>query len=275
MRVTANHAGAGRAAVWAGPERQSRSIPTYNLAWGLRTVDGQLQPSAARSGAVGGGRPGVSRASDDPQSSGLSWSILTAPGRLQPFRSPTRPAMMSTDPVPLPIRATSSTPRFATISNLIVDQTLGNPAAILTALQRAGVDDPGHAHHRSDFGAYAPLKPLFKDCCGAAQRAEASAAAAAAAQAQATQRSRPAAADCSCRPSLRRRARWTPPPDVPGGLHAICSLLTASSLTAPTSTSPTSRRTKACRLRSTRGSRCSASSSITASTSSTRAATAR
>ena len=39
-----------------------------------------------------------------------------------------------------------------TISNLIVDQTLGNPAAILTALQRAGSADAmgdlacGHGH---------------------------------------------------------------------------------------------------------------------------------
>ena len=31
-------------------------------------------------------------------------------------------------------------PQSRTISNLIVDQTLGNPAAILTALQRAGIE---------------------------------------------------------------------------------------------------------------------------------------
>ena len=29
-----------------------------------------------------------------------------------------------------------------TISNLLVDQTLGNPAAVLTALERAGSADP-------------------------------------------------------------------------------------------------------------------------------------
>ena len=52
-------------------------------------------------------------------------------------------------------------PYVRTISNLIVDQTLGNPAAILTALQRAGIVDPAdqmtvlgddHGRLRADRG---------------------------------------------------------------------------------------------------------------------------
>ncbi len=34
-------------------------IPTYNLAWGLRTVDGSYNHLLARPGAVGRRRPGV------------------------------------------------------------------------------------------------------------------------------------------------------------------------------------------------------------------------
>jgi hypothetical protein len=71
-------------------------------------------------------------------------------------------------------------PEVRTISNLIVDQTLANPAAILTALQLAGVDDPGMAITAQISAAFAPLKPLFKTL-GEAERAEAEAAAAAAA----------------------------------------------------------------------------------------------
>ncbi|WP_249128098.1 peroxidase family protein [Bradyrhizobium lablabi] len=71
-------------------------------------------------------------------------------------------------------------PSIRIISNLIVDQTLSNPSAILTALQNAGVDDPGLVITGQISAAYAPLRPLFIDVAEA-QRAQASAAAAAAA----------------------------------------------------------------------------------------------
>ncbi len=73
-------------------------------------------------------------------------------------------------------------PYVRTISNLIVDQTLGNPAAILTGLQRAGIVDPANqltvTGQISDL--YEPLKPLFNAVNDAA-RANASAQAAASA----------------------------------------------------------------------------------------------
>ena len=54
-------------------------------------------------------------------------------------------------------------PYVRTISNLIVDQTLGNPSAILTALQRAGIVAAGRPDggHGADLRAYEPLMPLF------------------------------------------------------------------------------------------------------------------
>ena len=71
-------------------------------------------------------------------------------------------------------------PTIRTISNLIVDQTLGNPAAILTALERAGVEDPGMTITTEISNAYAPLRPLF-DALSSAERDYANASAAAAA----------------------------------------------------------------------------------------------
>ena len=73
-------------------------------------------------------------------------------------------------------------PALRTISNLIVDQTLGNPSAILTALQRAGTVTPATQMTVTAeiSAAYAPLRPLFDDL-GDAERAFANASAAAAA----------------------------------------------------------------------------------------------
>ena len=73
-------------------------------------------------------------------------------------------------------------PTVRTISNLLVDQTLGNPSAILTALQRAGIVAPAQqmAVTAAISAAYEPLKPLF-NAVSSAERdyAEASAAASA------------------------------------------------------------------------------------------------
>ena len=55
--------------------------------------------------------------------------------------------------------------RIRTISNLLVDQTLGNPSAILTAMQNAGIVAPADevAVVAQISAAYEPLKPLFND----------------------------------------------------------------------------------------------------------------
>ena len=73
-------------------------------------------------------------------------------------------------------------PYVRTISNLIVDQTLGNPAAILTGLQRAGIVDARKPMAVTDSitAAYAPLVDEFK-AVNDAERADAEAQAAASA----------------------------------------------------------------------------------------------
>ena len=64
-------------------------------------------------------------------------------------------------------------PEIRTISNLVVDQTLGNPAAILTALQRAGVDPSQQlAITAAITAAYTPISAYFQDVA-AAERVDA------------------------------------------------------------------------------------------------------
>jgi hypothetical protein len=157
-------------------------IPSYNIAWGLRTVDGSynhLLPGQEQWGAA-----------DREFMELLTPEYRTVTVMMDPDGNGPLPTM----PVTMPYTpgndvdgpGTFATPgdvidpEVRTISNLIVDQTLANPAAILTALQLAGVDDPGMAITAQISAAFAPLKPLFKTL-GEAERAEAEAAAAAAA----------------------------------------------------------------------------------------------
>jgi Ca2+-binding RTX toxin-like protein len=157
-------------------------IPAYNLAWGLRTVDGSynhLLPGQEKWGA-----------SDTPFNELLNPTFRTVTMMMDPDGpgpAPTMPVSMPYTPgndVDGP--GTFATPgdvidpSVRVISNLLVDQTLSNPAAILTALQNAGVDDPGMVITGKIAALYTPLKPLFKELEEAA-RDEASAAAAAAA----------------------------------------------------------------------------------------------
>ena len=124
------------------------SIPTYNLAWGLRYVDGSfnhLLPGQTEWGASDNEFP-------------------------EPLGTQYRTVMVDADPGPgvmmVPVTYTPGVdndgpdadglpggqgsagpsdvfdPTVRTISNLLVDQTLGNPSAILTALQRAGIVAP-------------------------------------------------------------------------------------------------------------------------------------
>ncbi|HEV7437634.1 MAG TPA: peroxidase family protein [Pseudorhizobium sp.] len=155
-------------------------IPTYNIAWGLRTVDGSynhLLPGQEQWGA-----------SDRPFTELMNPTYRTvtgtvdingpAPGGEVPFPFPYTPGVDPDGPMPNAGPGDVIDPSVRLISNLLVDQTLGNPAAILTALQNAGIDDPGMLITAQISSLYSPLKPLFKTLQEAA-RAEAEAAAAA------------------------------------------------------------------------------------------------
>ena len=110
-------------------------IPSYNNSLGLRTVDGTynnlLNPTW---GAA------------DQQFTEL------LPPQFRPGYNP------SNDPSSVVIDSS-----IRTISNLIVDQTLANPAAILTALQQAGIVAPANqmAVMTQISNAFAPIASLF------------------------------------------------------------------------------------------------------------------
>ncbi|WP_417581806.1 peroxidase family protein [Pelagibacterium sp.] len=158
------------------------SIPSYNIAWGLRTVDGtynHLLPGQETWGAADQEFPELM----DPQ-----YRTVTAmvdfdgdgPMAPVPVEMTYTPGVDADGPGPNANPGDVIDASVRIISNLIVDQTLGNPAAILTALEAAGIDDPGLVITGQISSAYAPLRPLFIDVADAA-RSEASAAAAAAA----------------------------------------------------------------------------------------------
>ncbi|TCR68507.1 peroxidase family protein [Bosea sp. BK604] len=128
-------------------------VPAYNVAWGLRTVDGSynhLLPGQETWGAAGAEFPElippVYRPADgtpfDPDGPmGPAPSMPTAPN-YNPSNNPNSLVFDSS---------------LRTISNLLVDQTLGNPAAILTALERAGSASP-----MTDLPAVTAIYQAFK-----------------------------------------------------------------------------------------------------------------
>ncbi|MGL3820502.1 peroxidase family protein [Sphingopyxis sp. R3-92] len=112
-------------------------VPAYNLSFGLRAVDGSnnhLLPGQEQWGA----------------------SNVQFPSLLDPVYRPADGTLFDPDgPGPAPAMPTSPNynpsnnsnslvfdSSLRTISNLLVDQTLGNPAAILEGLARAGSADP-------------------------------------------------------------------------------------------------------------------------------------
>ncbi|MFP9138251.1 peroxidase family protein [Devosia sp. XGJD_8] len=154
-------------------------IPAYNIAWGLRTVDGSynhLLPGQEYWGAADQPfpellEPDFRTIMVDPDGLGPSPAI---PITYTPGADADGPGTFA-DPGDV------IDPEVRTISNLIVDQTLGNPAAILTALQRAGVDPALQLGITATISAaYAPVEPLFQ-AVAVAERDDAAASAAAAA----------------------------------------------------------------------------------------------
>ncbi|MBR1237667.1 peroxidase family protein [Bradyrhizobium sp. AUGA SZCCT0182] len=129
------------------------SIPAYNLSMGLRTVDGSynhLLPGQEQWGAAGNQFPTL-----------LDPVYRPSGGQVDMDGPGPAPAMgqlnynPSNNPGSLVFDAS-----LRTISNLLVDQTLGNPAAILTALQRAGSAD-AMADLPAVTAIYQAFKPAF------------------------------------------------------------------------------------------------------------------
>ncbi|WP_051677361.1 peroxidase family protein [Bradyrhizobium sp. URHD0069] len=150
-------------------------IPTYNLAWGLRTVDGTYNNLLnSELGAAD---------NEFPESLGTDFRTIMVPagpgGALVPVSY--TPGVDNDGDGPSDPSDVFD-PHVRTISNLIVDQTLGNPSAILTGLQRAGIVAPADQMTVTAqiSAAYEPLAPLFKDV-SEAERENAAAQAAASA----------------------------------------------------------------------------------------------
>jgi Ca2+-binding RTX toxin-like protein len=155
------------------------SVPAYNVAWGLRTVDGRynhLLPGQENWGA-----------SDTPFPELVPSVYRTimvdpdGPGGMGPIPVSYTPGVDNDGPGPSPPSAGPGDvfdPYVRQISNLLVDQTLNNPAAILVALERAGFEGDSLAKMAEIQAAFEPLKPLY-NALGAAERAYANALAAA------------------------------------------------------------------------------------------------
>ena len=152
-------------------------IPTYNLSWGLRTVDGTYNNLL---------HPEWGAADNEfPEHLGTQFrTIMVDPDG--PGPAPLVPVTytpgVDNDGPGTAGPSDVFDPTVRTISNLLVDQTLGNPSAILTALQRAGIVAPENQMivTAQITAAYQPLRPLFNDVANA-ERENAAAQAAASA----------------------------------------------------------------------------------------------
>src|SRR6478609_7039262 len=119
---------------------QIGSVPSYNLSMGLRTVDGQnnnLLPGQEQWGAADQQFPELLDPVFRAAQNGTTYAPSNNPGSLV-FDSSLR-----------------------TISNLIVDQTLGNPAAILKGLETGGVVDATLANVALVQAIYNAFKPAL------------------------------------------------------------------------------------------------------------------
>ena len=134
-------------------------VPAYNVSWGLRTVDGTYNNLLHE-----------------------TWGAADQqfPSLMDPVYRPADGTLFDPDgPGPAPAMPTSATyapsndpnslvfdSSLRTISNLLVDQTLGNPAAILTALDRAG-----SANSMADLAAVTVIYEAFKPASDAEYQA--------------------------------------------------------------------------------------------------------
>lgn len=136
-------------------------VPAYNLSFGLRAVDGSnnhLLPGQEQWGASNVPFPTlldpVYRPADgtlfDPDGPGPAPAMPTSPN-YNPSNNPNSLVFDSS---------------LRTISNLLVDQTLGNPAAILEGLDRAGSADP-----LGDLPAITAIYQTFKPASDAEYQA--------------------------------------------------------------------------------------------------------
>ncbi|MGL5837165.1 MAG: hypothetical protein ACRCY3_01540, partial [Sphingorhabdus sp.] len=136
-------------------------IPAYNLSFGLRAVDGSnnhLLPGQEQWGAANvefsSLMTPVYRSADgtpfDPDGPGPAPAMPTAPN-YNPSNNPNSLVFDSS---------------LRTISNLLVDQTLANPAAILEGLGRAGRPDP-----MGDLPAITAIYQTFKPALDAEYQA--------------------------------------------------------------------------------------------------------
>ena len=130
---------------------QAGSVPTYTLSIGLRTVDGQIQQPAARPGEVGRCGHAVSRTAR-PDLPARRKRAGEFPAAGLACRTDVVCALQQS-------RLDGLRSSLRTISNLIVDQTLGNPAAILKGLQVGGVVDASLANVALVQGIYNSFKP--------------------------------------------------------------------------------------------------------------------
>jgi Ca2+-binding RTX toxin-like protein len=184
IKIAEAHAAFERGVSTGDPSNPARplygpngSVPAYNVAWGLRTVDGtynHLLPGQIEWGASD---------NEFPEHLGTDFKTIMVPagpgGQLVPVSY--TPGADNDGPGPAGPSDVFD-PTVRTISNLLVDQTLGNPSAILTGLQRAGIVPPDQqmAVTAQISTAYQPLKPLF-NAVGTAEREYAAASAAASA----------------------------------------------------------------------------------------------
>ncbi|MBJ2154272.1 peroxidase family protein [Variovorax sp. IB41] len=134
-------------------------VPAYNVSWGLRTVDGTYNNLLHETWG----------AADQPFPTLLDPAYRPADGTLfdpdGPGPAPAMPTAANYNPSNNPNSLVFDS-SLRTISNLLVDQTLGNPAAILTALDRAGAANP-----MADLAAITVIYQAFKPASDAEYQA--------------------------------------------------------------------------------------------------------
>ena len=137
-----------------GLNNQVGSVPTYTLSIGLRTVDGQynnLLPGQEKWGAADQQFPELL----DPAFRPADGTMFDPDG---PGGAPEMPTSANYNPSNNANSLVFDS-SLRTISNLIVDQTLGNPAAIMKGLQVGGVVDASLANVALVQAVYDAFKP--------------------------------------------------------------------------------------------------------------------